>query len=159
MPTLLCIINIFTNKEGSYFEKVNNDEFNKFIESIDFITTILSNSALRETNSRKKLSDIDNKLQDLLHEAELSQLSRREKLNLSNSIIEERQNRRRIKNTLEILEPCTKLANNTHYQVVAQLGALSTKLKNILSLQNKRVYTARCNTELKVSKEKIHKKL
>lgn len=119
----------------------------------------MSNSNIEETLRKKELSSIDGKLQDLYHEAEFSTLSRREKLSLVNSIMLERQNRRKIKNTLELIEPCFRLSSD-HSKVIALLGSLSTKLKDIQAMQNNRVYTNRSDDTkyLKISRDKSRRK-
>lgn len=139
--------------------KIEPININNFIEALDYVTKVLSNSNVEETLRKKELSNIDGKLQDLYHEAEFSTLSRREKLSLVNSIMLERQNRRKVKNTLELVEPCFRLTTD-HSKVVTLLGSLSSKLKDIQAMQNNRVYTNRSDdmNYLKISQGKSRRR-
>lgn len=130
----------------------------EIIEALEIVSSTLSEVTSAEVLERKELSTVEGKLQDLYHEVELSTLSRKEKLSLVNAIGEERQKRRRIKNTLELIEPCSKLVAD-HSKTVTLLGNLANKLKTTVALQDSRVYSPRSEqaTNLKISKQKIHK--
>ena len=123
------------------------------------MTKSLSNASAEETLRKKELSNIDGKLQDLYHEAEFSTLSRREKLALLNSIMTERQNRRKIKNSLELIEPCFKLVSDCS-KIVLLLNSLSNRLKDIQVIQDSRVYSNRSEDTnyLKISQNRSNKK-
>ena len=123
------------------------------------MTKSLSNASAEETLRKKELSNIDGKLQDLYHEAEFSTLSRREKLALLNSIMTERQNRRKIKNSLELIEPCFKLVSD-YSKIVHLLNSLSNRLKDIQVMQDSRVYSNRSEdtSYLKISQNRSNKK-
>ena len=123
------------------------------------MTKSLSNASTEETLRKKELSNIDGKLQDLYHEAEFSTLSRREKLALLNSIMTERQNRRKIKNSLELIEPCFKLVSDCS-KIVHLLNSLSNRLKDIQVMQDSRVYSNRSEdtSYLKISQNRSNKK-
>ena len=123
------------------------------------MTKSLSNASAEETLRKKELSNIDGKLQDLYHEAEFSTLSRREKLALLNSIMTERQNRRKIKNSLELIEPCFKLVSD-YSKIVHLLNSLSNRLKDIQIMQDSRVYSNRSEdtSYLKISQNRSNKK-
>lgn len=123
------------------------------------MTKSLSNASAEETLRKKELSNIDGKLQDLYHEAEFSTLSRREKLALLNSIMTERQNRRKIKNSLELIEPCFKLVSDCS-KIVYLLNSLSNRLKDIQVMQDSRVYSNRSEdtSYLKISQNRSNKK-
>lgn len=130
----------------------------EIIDALDVISSTFSEVPSTEILNRKELSSVEGKLQDLYHEVELSTLSRKEKLALINSISEERKKRRKIKNTLELIEPCSRLvADNS--KVVSLLSTLSGKLKNTIAIQNSRIYSPRSeeNNNLKISKKRIHK--
>ena len=123
------------------------------------MTKSLSNASAEETLRKKELSNIDGKLQDLYHEAEFSTLSRREKLALLNSIMTERQNRRKIKNSLELVEPCFILVSDCS-KIVHLLNSLSNRLKDIQVMQDSRVYSNRSEDTnyLKISQNRSNKK-
>lgn len=111
-----------------------------------------------EGKSRKDLSESDKKLQDLLHEAEFSELSRKEKLNLLKNISDERKKRRQLKNKIELLEPCQKFIND-NFKTIKTMRTLAEKLNNISCLQQSREYTIKSEemTNLKISTSKSKK--
>ena len=123
------------------------------------MTKSLSNASAEETLRKKELSNIDGKLQDLYHEAEFSTLSRREKLALLNYIMTERQNRRKIKNSLELIEPCSKHVSDCT-KIVHLLNSLYNRLKDIQVMKNSRVYSNRSEDTnyLKISQNRSNKK-
>lgn len=129
----------------------------ELIKALKLISSTLSGVNAEEIVQQKKFSSVEKELQDLLHEAELSHLSRKEKLTLANSISDKRQERRRIKNALELLNIQTKFVNDNS-KLVNLLNTLAKKLQDTIDLQNSRTYSPRVeNTQLKIAK-KIHKK-
>lgn len=129
----------------------------KFMDALETVVSFLSSINAEEDNKRKQLSNIDIRLQDLLHETELVSLSRREKINLFNAITRERHDRRKLKNILELLEPCYRLAQSSDFKTIMKLRELHKKLKNVRDVQINRTYTAKSDLKtLKVSQEKFH---
>lgn len=78
---------------------------------------------------------------------------------LLNSIMTERQNRRKIKNSLELVEPCFKLVSDCS-KIVHLLNSLSNRLKDIQVMQDSRVYSNRSEDTnyLKISQNRSNKK-
>lgn len=78
---------------------------------------------------------------------------------LLNSIMTERQNRRKIKNSLELVEACFKLVSDCS-KIVHLLNSLSNRLKDIQVMQDSRVYSNRSEDTnyLKISQNRSNKK-
>lgn len=134
------------------------DEINKIIELANSLLSIneeLFKIPDKETKYRKDLSETDKKIQDLLHEAEFSELSRKEKLTLLKNISDVRKNRRLLKNKIEMLEPCQKFVND-NFKTIKAMKTLVEKINNINCLQQSREYTVKSEemANLKVSRNK-----
>lgn len=132
------------NKDNSdnIITEISKDEIIERADILSSLSTFLSNIATLENNYRKKLSDIEAEIQDLLHEIELIDLSRSQRNVFSLRLQEVRRERRQIKDLLELLDPCSKIVKDSS-KIVYLLSSTSNKIKEINDLQKKRVYTPR----------------
>ena len=129
----------------------NKIDFTSFADNLSNIVEVLSQLPALETNLRNQLSNLDAQEQDLLHEVEIVDLSRREKNVYVVKLQELRKKRRSVKNLLELIDPILKVTKSNS-KIIYDLSTLSYKIKEVLKIQNTRVYIPKARTDLKIIK-------
>lgn len=112
----------------------------------------LLNSAENEWDDiYKMIGEIDDEMQDLLHEAELTVFNAAEGYDLAKKIQEVRQRRRELKNRREILRFVKDFIDNNK-KLTITLFKMAQNMENSRQMQEKREYTPRIRTDIKLAK-------
>lgn len=112
------------------------------VVKIDEVVKFVINSQKEENNLRAEQKRCEDRQQDILHEFEFSQLSRRERNLLAKELKEIRLERRYVKGLIELIEPFSQ-------QVKSKSGAASTfssianRVREIRAQQEARTYGPR----------------
>ena len=113
------------------------------------LSVFLNNALENENRYKKKLSETDARIQDLLHDTELSDFTRSEKVHLVNKLKEARTDRRNAKDIIELLDPLRKTVKDVS-TLAWKLNEICDKINEVVKIQNNRVYTPRVSTDLKM---------
>lgn len=129
----------------------NKINFVDFAVNLENVYSVFSLIPSIETDLRNQLSNLDAQEQDLLHEVEIADLSRREKNIYVVKLQELRKKRRNVKNQLELIDPVSKLIKSNS-KIVYDLSTLCHKIRDTLKTQDSRVYIPKARTDLKIIK-------
>ena len=129
---------------------IDRPTIDEIVVKIDEVVKFVINSQKEENNLRAEQKRCEDRQQDILHEFEFSQLSRRERNLLAKELKAVRLERRYIKGLIELIEPFSQ-------QVKSKSGAASTfssianRVREIREQQEARTYGPReGDSELKI---------
>lgn len=137
------------SNEKKNVELMTKEDVIELAKECQHVSTMLSVATEHENRYKKKLSEMDARVQDLLHDAELSSFNRSEKVHLVNQLKEARIERRKAKDVIELLNPLGKIVKDIS-NLSWKLNEIYKKISEIQGIQNSRTYTSRVSSDLKI---------
>ena len=120
---------------------------NEYEQALQAVRDIYVNYPKRIESNEQELTKIEQEIQDLLHVIELGSYDAIKGNQLLKQLKKARQDRRKIKNDLELLEPVKEFisyAKPTEKNIGQSIG----KLRNVINVQEHRTYRMRVRTDL-----------
>lgn len=135
------------------------EKINKYISDLNITYEILKNVDTRISELNKELATKEAEQDDLLHEVELANLNVVERSKFYNNLKKVREDRRLIKDELQICRTIKPLADIMIKKgVYAELGQGIKNLESCKNLMNERIYHAKVRKDLKcVEKVEVQK--
>ena len=126
------------------------EKINKYISDLNITYEILKNVDTRISELNKELATKEAEQDDLLHEVELANLNVVEISKFYNNLKKVREDRRLIKDELQICRTIKPLADIMIKKgVYAELGQGIKNLESCKNLMNERIYHAKVRKDLK----------
>ncbi len=131
-------------------KKEIEEKINKYISDFNITYEILKNVDTRISELNKELATKEAEQDDLLHEVELANLNVVERSRFYNELKKVREDRRLIKDELQICRTIKPLADIMIKKgVYAELGQGIKNLESYKNLMNERIYHAKVRKDLK----------
>lgn len=120
---------------------------NEYEQALQAVRDIYVTYPKRIESNEEELKKIDQEIQDLLHVIELGAFDAAKGSQILKQLKKARQERRRVKNDLELLEPIKEFISYAKPSE-KNIGQSIGKLRNVVNVQEHRTYRMRVRTDL-----------
>lgn len=120
---------------------------NEYEQALQAVRDIYVTYPKRIESNEEELKKIDQEIQDLLHVIELGTFDAAKGSQILKQLKKARQERRRVKNDLELLDPIKEFISYAKPSE-KNIGQSIGKLRNVVNVQEHRTYRMRVRTDL-----------